>query len=319
MTNIDKSLADWYLPELPAKLTAIAVRGLDFEETVRVLISHRLAADVESSSQIQIAVADWLFYLVRRNIKRGHAFILDEVLATRHADCLGYAKLFSALGLRFGYELGIVEVLIDNAGRYVPHYVNFMRLSNGTFRFIDAWYGSTDIKHRRIGVLVNGKPRDIDREELDGISDFKGLTDPYLEAITLYIKGNRCLTRDELNEAIKLYSEAILLYPQNSRAFYNRAIARERVGEVVGARLDYAQAFMDEASLIRVLATTNELENLIKLDGKNIREEDQNIYLWYKGFKTGIPVNTEEIAQQCHIPLDKVKEIITRVENLCTV
>ena len=162
---------------------------------------------------------------MRSNVKRGRAFELDEVLSTRRADCLGYAKLFFALAPGFGLELGIVAVLIDNAGRCVPHHVNLLNLASGTYRFIDAWYGSGDISHRRIGALVNGRPKDIDREELSGIQDLRGLPDRCIDAITLYIKGNRCLERDELDEAIKCYSEAIALYLNNSRAFYNRALA----------------------------------------------------------------------------------------------
>lgn len=317
--NLDSALVTWHIPELPAELRGGAIQKLELE-AVRLLISRRLAEyrDAENRSQIQIAIADWLYYLVRSNIKRGRVFDLDEVLSTKRADCLGYAKLFSTLGPRFGLELGIVEVLIDNAGRYVPHYVNLLSLSSGTFRFIDAWYGSSDINHRRIGALVNGKPQDINREELSGIHDLKGLPDNYVDAITLYIKGNRCLERNELDEAIKYYSKAIELYPNNSRAFYNRALAHESKGETEEAKSDYAQALKDESSLIRVLATIDELEELIRLDEKGISEEQQDIYLWHKGFKTGEQVRYEEISRKYKISPEDVKRIISRIESLYT-
>jgi tetratricopeptide (TPR) repeat protein len=320
MTHLDSALASWHIPELPAELRKAAIQKPSLE-AIQQLTSHRLAEerDPQKRCQIQIAVSDWLYYLVRRNVKRGRVFELDEVLSTRRADCLGYARLFSALGPRFGLELGIVEVLIDNAGRYVPHHVNLLNLSSGTRRFIDAWYGSRNISHRRIGALVNGQPKDIDRDELSGISDLAGLPDRCLEAITLYIKGNRCLERDELDEAIEHYSEATALYPDNSRAFYNRALAHERKGEAEAARLDYAQALKDESSLIRVMATVDVLENLIRLDEEGISEEEQDIYLWRKGFKTGEPVGDEEIGRQYQISTEEVTRIVSRLESRVSV
>ena len=316
MMHLDSALAGWQIPELPGELGG--GRQKPELEAVRTLIRRRLAGDAEGRSRIQIAVSDWLYDLVRSNIKRGRAFELGEVLSTRRADCLGYARLFSALGDEFGLELGVVEVLIDNAGRYVPHHVNLLILADGTYRFIDAWYGSTNINHRRIGALVNGKLRDINTAELSEISDLRGLPEACLEAITLYIRGNRCLERNELDKAIEYYSAAIKLYPNNSRAYYNRAIARERKGDMEGARLDYARALRDETSRIRVLATTAELEELIRLDEKGISEREQAIYLWHKGYKTGASVGNEEIGHKYGISLEEVEKIIDRVERLCT-
>ena len=317
MTHLDSTLTGWHIPGLPAELEGITTQKLDLE-AVGFLISQRLASDAENRSWLEIAASDWLYSLVRSNVKRGRAFELDEVLSTKHADCLGYAKLLSTLGSNFGLELGVAEVLIDNAGRYVPHHVNLLNLSDGTYRFIDAWYGYNNISHQRIGALVNGMPRDVDMEELSGIYDLKGLPDHCLKAITLYIKGNRCLERGELDKAIEYYSKATELYPNNSRAFYNRALAHERKGETEEALLDYAQALKDESSLIRVLATTDELESLIRLDEKGISEEEQDIYLWHKGFKTGVPVRYEEIGQKYRISSEDVKQIISKVESLCT-
>ncbi len=317
MMHLDSALIGWQIPELPGELG-----GTDRQKpglgAVRAPIRRRLAGGAEGRSQIQIAVSDWLYNLVRGNVRRGRAFELDEVLSTRSADCLGYTRLFSALGDVFGLELGVVEVLIDNAGRYVPHHVNLLNLADGTHRFIDAWYGSRDISHRRIGALVNGEPRDIDTAELSGVGDLRGLPEACLEAITLYIKGNRCLERDELDKAIEHYSTAIKLYPNNSRAYYNRAIACERKGDTEGARLDYTWALRDESSRIRVLATTAELEELIKLDERGISEREQAIYLWHKGYKTGASVGYQEIGREYSISPEEVKKIIAGVEKLCT-
>lgn len=316
MTQLHKALTSWHIPELPVELRGTASKNLSLE-AISALISQRLteASGAENKSRIQIAISDWLYSLVRSNVKRGRAFELNEVLSTRHADCLGYVQLFSTLGHRFGLELGTVEVLIDNAGHHVPHHVNLLLLSNGTYRFIDAWYGSRNISHRRIGALVNGRPRDIDREELGRIEDLRGLPDCYLEAITFYIKGNRCLTGNELDRAINYYSKAIELYPNNSRAFYNRALAYEKKGEVEKAKLDYAQALRDESSLIRVRAKVDKLKRLIKLDEEGVSEKEQDIYLWHKGVKTGETAGCQEISQSYQIPPDEVKKIISRMES----
>lgn len=316
MIGLDSVLAHWYIPELPAELREATTPKLDIE-AVRQLISQKLAeaSDTENKSRIEKVISDWLYKLVRCNVKRGRAFELGEVLSIRRADCLGYARLFSALGAKFGLDLGIVEVLIDNAGRHVPHYVNLLNLSNGTFLFIDIWYGSKNISHRRIAALVNGKPRDIDREELGEINSLKGLPDRCVEAITFYVKGNQCLTQNEFDQAIKHYSQAIALYPNNSRAFYNRALAYEKKGETEKAKADYAQALRNGSSLIRLVARVDELEKLIRLDERGISEDEQVIYLWYKGFKTGEPVGYEEIARQYQISIEDVKTIISEVEN----
>jgi tetratricopeptide (TPR) repeat protein len=306
------------MPQLPEELRRAAIQkpGLD---AARHLIGQRLAEaqDAEEISEIQIIISDWLYNLVRSNIKRGRAFELDDVLSTGRADCLGYTKLFSALGPKFSLELGIVEVLVDNAGRHVPHHVNLLNLANGAYRFIDAWYGSSSIRHRRIGALVDGAPRDINEEELSGIRDLRGLPDHCIDAITLYIQGNRFLERDELDEAIKYYSKAIQLYPNNSRAFYNRALAYDRKSNEAKAKLDYTQALKDESSLIRVMATIEELEGLIKLDEKGISEVEQDIYLWHRGFKTEEQAGYEEIGRKYRISPEEVERIVSTVESLC--
>lgn len=315
MTNLDKALSRWQIPDLPEEIREGA-RQPDIPSLTR-LIHNYLSTDAPNLSRRQIAVAEWLYALVRRNIKRGRIFELDEVLATGHADCLGYVQLFATLGGKFGLKLRIVEVLVDNAGRHVPHYVNLLRPADGAYRFIDAWYGSTNINHRRIAALVEGKLRDINREELGMIKDIEGLPDYCIEALALYIRGNRYLESGEYDEAIALYSQAITLYPDNSRAYYNRAIAYEKKGETAKATADYAQALKDESSLIRVLASIHELEPLIKLDEAGISEEQQDIYLWRKGYKTGELTEYEEISRTYGIPLESVKEIVAEVERRC--
>ncbi len=67
-----------------------------------------------------------------------------------------------------------------------------------------------------------------------------------------------------------------------------------------------------------VLATADELEDLIILDEKEISEEEQDIYLWHKGFKTGARTDYKEIGRQYRISPEDVERIIWGVESLCT-
>jgi hypothetical protein len=65
----------------------------------------------------ELAMLNWLYDSIKRNVKRGRIFQLRDVLLHQQADCLGYAKLLSSVGRRFGLDIGIVEVVIDNGGR----------------------------------------------------------------------------------------------------------------------------------------------------------------------------------------------------------
>ncbi len=307
-----EALPSWRLPEIPA-LLGEPVRRLAGAASQ---ISARLEKE-RPDHRLHLAAAGWLYDLVRSNVKRGRAFELDEVLATGRADCLGYARLFRALGPHFGLELGVVEVLVDNAGRCVPHHAALFSLPDGTYRFLDPWYGSKDISHRRLGALVGGRPQDIGRKDLNHVSRLCGLPEPCIEAIALYIRGNHCLQEGKLDMAIERYSAAIALYPHNSRALYNRALAYERKGETSKARQDYAEAVKDERSLIRIMASTAGLEDLIRLDDAGIGEREQEIYLWHRGYRTGVPVGCEEISLKAGLPAARVSEIVRGVESRC--
>ena len=311
--KLDNAISAWQLPDLPAGL------GVDLQDagigSISLLFERRLADETVDRSAAQLAIADWLYYLVRANVKRGRAFELDEVLATGRADCLGYARLLAALGGRFGVELGIVEVLIDIIGRYVPHHVSLLTPDNGSRRFLDPWYGSASIRHWRYGALVNGKPADINDEEIEDIEELKGLPERCIEGIELYIRGNRLLQKGDIEGAIRLYSEAIMLYPANTRACYNRALAHDRKGEVEAAHLDYETAFENESGVIRVLARIDDLESLIALDDGGVSEEKQDIYLRHRGYKTGKPVSVDELGRHYGLSPASVEQIIGEVEG----
>ena len=277
----------------------------------------------------ELAMLNWLYDSIKRNVKRGRIFQLRDVLLHQQADCLGYAKLLSSLGQRFGLDIGIVEVVIDNGGRHTPHYVNFLKLSSGRRQFTDLWYGSRDIKHRRIGAQVKegGKCRtkDLDWEELEKVEDIRGLPSTSVDGITHYILGNRHLERgirdedsEELDNAIAHYSKAINLYPGYARAYFNRAIAYENEGKYEKANLDYAQALRDKASQIRVLATEHEeVIQLLELDRANIGMKEQEIYLLRRGFITGEQTSSADIAKRYGISESEVDDIISTIESLC--
>jgi len=279
--------------------------------------------DPVERSGIEQEAADWLYDLVRRNIKRGRVFQLSEVLRGGYADCVGYARLFHILGLRFGLDTGIVEVVIDNGGRYLPHCVNLFTPSVGRTRFIDLWYGSKDISHRRIGAQIKERGRwrirDLDRDELDGIEGIRGLPEASVDAIVYYILGNRHLEEGVggVDRAIECYNEAIRLSPLNARAHFNRAIAYEIMGDEVRAEMDYARALGDEAGLIRVLAREyDEIVQLIELDAMEIPPQMQEIYLLRKGFITGTEEAPVDIARECRIPQSEVERILSETEAL---
>ena len=220
-------------------------------------------------STSKLLMSNWLYDLVRRNVKRGRIFQLRDVLLQQQADCLGYAKLLSRLGQKFALDIGIVEVVIDNGGRYTPHYVNLIKFSSGERKFMVLWYGSRNIKHRRIGAQVKEGERwqikDLDWSELESVEDIRGLPSTSVDGITYYILGNRHLEkgirevdREELDSAIAHYSRAINLYPGYARAYFNRATAYENKGKREKAEADYTQALRDESSQIRVLAREHE-------------------------------------------------------------
>jgi tetratricopeptide (TPR) repeat protein len=249
-----------------------SVTGRDsvFELGRRVRKKLAEISDVGQRSKIEDAVGGWLYDFIRANVKRGRFFDLRDVLSQGRADCLGYAKLFTLLGRVFGLDAGVIEAVIDNAGRYVPHTACLVKLADGQLRFVDLWYGSKNIEHQRMGLRVRrGRvwriedltPEEVYRQEVSY------LPDSCVNGITQYIFGNRHLNRKDFRSAIECYSEAIRLYPQNARFYYNRAVAYENLGEPEKAKADYARALRDDASIIRVLATEHEeITRLIEQD-----------------------------------------------------
>ena len=287
------------------------------------------ASSLTTERESELAMLNWLYDSIKRNVKRGRIFQLRDVLHHQQADCLGYAKLLSSLGQRFGLDISIVEVVIDNGGRYTPHYVNLLKSSTARRQFMDLWYGSRDVRHRRIGAQVKEgriwRTKDLDWDELEEVEDIRGLPSTSVDGITHYILGNRHLERgirdadrEELDSAIAHYSKAINLYPGYARAYFNRAVAYENEGKYEEAVLDYAQALRDEASQIRVLATEHEeVIQLMELDRANIGMKEQEIYLLRRGFITGEQMSSAAIAERYGIPEREVGDIISAIETKC--
>lgn len=311
----------------PESLTKIAPE--EIEEALSTWTVPEVPSLANSQRRLELATVNWLWDLIRQNIKRGRFFLLKDVLRHKQADCLGFAQLLACLGQRYCLEIGIVEVLVDNAGRYTPHYANIVRLFPKGWLCLDLWYGSKNIKHRRIGAQVKVKDsweiKDLDRDELEKVEDIQGLPQNCLEGIIHYILGNRYLERaiggnsqQDLDNAIAHYSKAIDLYPGYARAYFNRAVAYENKGDHQKAGEDYSQALRDEASQIRVLAREHEeVIRLMDLDKANIGMREQEIYLLRKGFITGEEVGTEAIAKQFGISEREVNAIISGIEARC--
>ena len=236
-------------------------------------------------------LVDWLYSLVRRNIKRGRLWEIADVITRHQADCLGYARLLSFLATYFGLKAGVVEVVQDNCGRYVPHYVCLVNLSNGQKRFVDPWYGSTNVRHRLLTARVKEGERliikQLPQEAVESRAEVEGLSPEQVAGVSFYILGNSYLARGMMVEALDCYNTSLWLYPQNPRTLFNRAIALEKIDKAEQAKMDYQRAFSIDLSIGRILATIDEIEPLIELDERGIDERDQQIYLLRKGFITG--------------------------------
>lgn len=319
----------WLLPPISPKLSMLVEKRRGKQNLKHIAKCIREAVgemkEPEKRTKAELAALDWLYDCVRMNIRRGRVFELKQVLTEGCADCLGYAKIFDALGKSFGLDIGFAEVIIDNAGRYVPHTISILKLSDKKKLLVDPWYGSKNINHRRVGVQVKQERewqiKDIDWDERDKMEDINGLPPECIDAITYYIIGNRCLElwvhyqeEKELDKAIENYDAAIKLYPRNARFYFNRAIAFENKGEKEKAESDYAKALKDEASQMRVLAREYEESiRLIELDRRNISPDRQEMYLLGRGFITGNEMPAEDIALKYGISQKEVERIILEI------
>ncbi len=322
----------WRLPALPGGLRHGRRGGARERPTLTALgrlSRSRLAraGSAKARARLELSLVDWLWAAIRGNIRRGRLFEMDRVLAAGEADCLGYARVFQELGRGLGLDVGIVEVLVDNAGRAVPHVVNIVRLAGSRIRFVDLWYGSRNIRHRRLGLQVRRRGRwrviDVDRRDLRRWEDIRGLPPRCVDAIAGYMIGNRRLERGassgdagELQEAVRCYTAAIERYPGNSRIRFNRAVALENLGDRLAARADYEVALQGKAGLIRVQARQHdEVVQLMGLDRMGVSSRDEEMYLWCAGFMTGKGVPPERVAARCRLPVREVDRIIRRIRS----
>jgi len=321
----------WQIPPLPRRFGTIGAKRHQAQASwseLGDLTKSRLSgtADKHTRAGLELSVIDWLHDTIRLNIKRGRLFEIDRVLNEAQADCLGYARLFQQIGKRLGLDTGIVEVVIDNSGRTVPHLVNIVRLSDERTRFVDLWYGSKNVHHRRLGLMVKQEGQwqivDVNWRELRRFRDVKGLPPRCVDAITSYMIGNRHLDRgirssdhSELHDAIRCYTTAIAPYPQDARLYFNRAVAYGNLGNAKAAEADYAVALRDEASRIRVQARRHdEVVRLIALDQIGVSARDQEMYLLRKGFITGKEVSPQRIADKYRASADEVDRITSHVQ-----
>lgn len=318
--SLNTMLDAWRLPSLPPWPGVSAGASALSEVQARMKTEMR-RVDAEGKSALERTVLEWLFVTVKMNVKRQRGrFLLDDAIKGE-ANCLGYAKLFRSLAPGFGLDCGIVEVVVDNARRLSPHQANLFRFADDAWQLADAWYGSTDIKHRRLGLRVREhgrwRTRDADVTELTPGAPVAGLRRQEIDAITYYILGNRRLANGETAQAIDCYNAAHRLYPTDTRPLFNRAVAWEQMGKVEKAAADYAQALKDEAALTRVLAKEHdEVTNLIQLDAFNVSQRDQQVYLLRKGFRTGEVMPETEVAARTGLSADETQRIVKRVDEL---
>jgi len=320
MGQVEAVISGWQRPELPDRLKHLAQTcGEGSVMELARLVGESLAQIQSNRYKMQLEVISWLYDFIRASVKRGRVFDLGEVLVQGSADCLGYAKLFTLLGRLFGLDVGVIEVVIDNRGRYVPHSAVLVRLENHRLRFVDLWYGSKNIRHKRLGLQVKQgrawRIEDLEVRKLSSQEEVCYLPDRCVDAITLYIRGNQHLERQEFATAIERYSKAIRLYLGNARFFYNRAIAYENVGEHEKANADYAQALGSDAALIRILATEHdEVISLLNLDARGIGSPAQDIYLLYNGFATGREFPLAGVAKKFGLSEAEVRDILSSVK-----
>jgi tetratricopeptide (TPR) repeat protein len=321
---LEKIIAGWLMPDLPAELERL-ISGTGqrkYAELSQVIRDKLLASTGQPDAvRLEKAIIDWLYGFIRLNVKRGPVFDLRQVLRTGSADCLGYGKLFTTLGRLCGLNTGIVEVVVDNLGRNVPHTAILLKQASGKPRFIDFWCGSTDIRHKRLGLQVKRNSRrqveDVDFREIAEAEEINYLPDACVDGITCYIQGNRALKEGEYSRAAEKYSEAIRLYPENARPYYNRGIAYERLHQPEKAQADYARAMQDEASLKRILAVQpQDVVDLMQLDQRFIPDLDQQIYLMHAGFFSGRRIAPAQIAKKLDIPVDEVEAVLAMMKKM---
>lgn len=297
--EVTGTVRDWRIP-CPCPFVP-GSESMDLDEIAQrskeIVTSLREPAITNKQEQL----VDWLFTLVRHNIKRGRVWELSDVLSQRRADCLGYARILTVLAAHFGIDAGVVEVVQDNRGSYVPHYVCLVNLSGKKRRLIDGWYGSANIHHRLLTARVkegdSWVTRQLSMKTLAAHPDVSGLSGEQVCGISLYVLGNSYLSQANDGEALRCYNSSLWLYPGNSRTLFNRAIVLERMGEDKEAQQGYRQAMSTESSVARVLATTEDIEQLIDLDERGIPEAEQSVYLMRNGFITGKGEEWEHIAQ----------------------
>ncbi|MDY6912464.1 MAG: transglutaminase domain-containing protein [Chloroflexota bacterium] len=236
-------------------------------------------------------IITWLYALVRTNVKRGRFWYLPEALTHHRADCLAYAQIMTFLATGFGMDARIIEVIQDNRGNYVPHYVCMVHLKSGRKRLVDPWYGSADVRHRIVAADVQQEDRTVTRQltmkELESFPRAYGLEPAHLAGISFYIKGNSYLEQGLVPEAIECYNASLWLYPANPRTLFNRALAFERLHQSEKSQADYQYAFDIDPSCSRILATIAGMKSLMELDERGIEESEQERYLIRNGFLTG--------------------------------
>ena len=296
--QVRENLRDWEMIPAPTGLPEVP-QIEELAKQARASLSK--IERPESRASFESQLLNWLYALVRHNIKRGRVWELSDVLTQRRADCLGYARLLTFLTREFGLDYGVVEVVQDISRRYVPHYVCLVNLADGGKRLLDPWYGSADMRHRILAACLPGQPlpRQFTMKALQQAERIGGLAPEQVAGLSFYILGNSYLARGEAAQAVECYDISLWLYADNPRTLFNRAIGLETLGKVEQAQENYRHAFSIPSSLIRLMATVEHIEPLIELDEKGVDELSQQVYLLRQGFVTGRQECWSEVARRC--------------------
>jgi len=304
--QIRENLREWQM--LPATTGLPEVQGIEvLAQQARASLSK--IEKPESRAAFEDQLLDWLYALVRHNIKRGRVWELSDVLTQRWADCLGYSRLLTFLTREFELDSGVVEVVQDIRRRYVPHYICLVNLADGPKRLLDPWYGSAVMRHRILAARLLGQPlpHQLTMKALQSAQRIEGLAPEQVAGLSFYILGNSYLARGEAAQAVECYDISLWLYADNPRTLFNRAIVLETLGKAEQAQEDYRHAFSIPSSLIRLMATVEHIEPLIELDEKGVDELSQQVFLLRQGFVTGRQERWVEIARRCGLSPSEVR------------
>jgi hypothetical protein len=102
MAQLESVINGWHKPRWPQGLKPILPTSGKSSVVELACLAKAKVSEMQCSSykrRLEVMLISWLYDLIRINVKRGRVFDLRQVFLQSSADCLGYAKLFTLLGL----------------------------------------------------------------------------------------------------------------------------------------------------------------------------------------------------------------------------